>query len=76
MILTTHFMDEADMLGDTIAILAEGRLRCCGSSLYLKNRFGAGYHLVFSRKIGAVVCRGTWARVTIGRFRHSALQTF
>ena len=55
MILTTHFMDEADMLGDRIAILAEGRLRCCGSSLFLKNRFGSGYHLVVSRSIGATV---------------------
>ena len=53
MILTTHFMDEADMLGDRIAILAEGKLRCCGTSLFLKNRYGAGYRLVFARKIGA-----------------------
>ncbi|KAJ0410416.1 hypothetical protein P43SY_002748 [Pythium insidiosum] len=45
MVLTTHFMDEADILGDRIAILAEGRVRCCGSSLFLKNRFGAGYTL-------------------------------
>merc|ERR1712127_227535 len=55
MILTTHFMDEADMLGDRIAILAEGKLRCCGSSLFLKNRFGGGYHLTLSRDIGATV---------------------
>ncbi|GMF36770.1 unnamed protein product [Phytophthora fragariaefolia] len=45
MVLTTHFMDEADILSDRIAILAEGELRCCGSSLFLKNRFGAGYNL-------------------------------
>jgi len=51
-ILTTHFMDEADLLGDRIAIMAEGRLMCCGSSLFLKNHFGAGYHLTVSRKIG------------------------
>ncbi|GMF55770.1 unnamed protein product [Phytophthora fragariaefolia] len=25
--------------------MAEGELRCCGSSLFLKNRFGAGYNL-------------------------------
>lgn len=49
MVLTTHFMDEADLLGDRIAILAEGELQCCGSSLFLKNRFGAGYRLVCSR---------------------------
>ncbi|KAF0711892.1 hypothetical protein As57867_004984, partial [Aphanomyces stellatus] len=43
-VLTTHFMDEADILGDRIAIMAEGELRCCGSSLFLKNRYGAGYN--------------------------------
>ncbi|RHZ01022.1 hypothetical protein DYB31_010702, partial [Aphanomyces astaci] len=32
-VLTTHFMDEADILGDRIAIMAEGELRCCGSSM-------------------------------------------
>ncbi|KAF1321194.1 Abc transporter a family member 1, partial [Globisporangium splendens] len=45
MVLTTHFMDEADILGDRIAIMAEGEVRCCGSSLFLKNRYGAGYNL-------------------------------
>ncbi|CAE7511495.1 Abca2, partial [Symbiodinium necroappetens] len=30
-VLSTHYMDEADILGDRIAILHEGRLRCCGS---------------------------------------------
>jgi ATP-binding cassette subfamily A (ABC1) protein 3 len=35
----------ADALGDTIAIMASGRLRAVGSSLFLKNRFGAGYSL-------------------------------
>ncbi|GMF14304.1 unnamed protein product [Phytophthora lilii] len=44
MVLTTHFMDEADILGDRIAIMAEGQLRCCGSSLFLKNRYGSGYN--------------------------------
>ena len=53
MVLTTHFMDEADLLGDRIAILAEGELQCCGSSLFLKNRYGAGYRLVCSRQMEA-----------------------
>eukprot|EP00795_Rhopilema_esculentum_P013264 gene13264-4097_t len=44
-VLTTHFMDEADYLGDRIAIMADGELRCCGSSLYLKKKYGVGYHL-------------------------------
>jgi len=29
-------MEEADILGDRVAILARGQLQCCGSSLYLK----------------------------------------
>ncbi|KAJ8577610.1 hypothetical protein ON010_g1598 [Phytophthora cinnamomi] len=49
-ILTTHFMDEADILGDRIAIMAEGRLQCVGSSLFLKKRFGVGYRLSFVRQ--------------------------
>jgi len=36
MLLTTHFMDEADILGDRIAIMAMGRLQCAGSPLFLK----------------------------------------
>ena len=40
MVLSTHFMDEADLLGDRIAIMAEGVVRCAGSSLFLKNKFG------------------------------------
>ncbi|DBA00014.1 TPA: hypothetical protein N0F65_002017 [Lagenidium giganteum] len=46
-LLTTHFMDEADILGDRIAIMADGVLQCVGSSLFLKQRFGVGYRLSF-----------------------------
>lgn len=49
-ILTTHYMDEADILGDRICIMAEGTVQCCGSSLFLKNRFGVGYNLVLAKK--------------------------
>ncbi|CAJ0942040.1 unnamed protein product, partial [Mesorhabditis belari] len=45
MLLTTHFMEEADLLGDRIAIMAHGELQCCGSGMFLKNQYGAGYHL-------------------------------
>jgi ATP-binding cassette subfamily A (ABC1) protein 3 len=44
-ILTTHYMDEADVLADRIAIMSEGKIQCIGSSLFLKNRFGIGYNL-------------------------------
>ena len=48
-ILTTHFMDEADILGDRIAIMAEGKLRCAGSSLWLKKQYSVGYQLTIER---------------------------
>jgi len=49
-ILTTHYMDEADVLGDRIGIMVRGELKCIGSSLFLKNRFGIGYKLTFVKK--------------------------
>jgi len=49
MLLTTHFMDEADLLGDRIAIMAGGKLQCCGSSFFLKKKYGAGYHLILDK---------------------------
>ena len=48
--LTTHFMDEADLLGDRIAIMGDGKLRCCGSSLFLKRTFGVGYNMTVEKK--------------------------
>ncbi|XP_062240484.1 phospholipid-transporting ATPase ABCA1-like [Platichthys flesus] len=48
-ILSTHHMDEADILGDRIAIISQGKMRCCGSSLFLKKSFGSGYYLTLVR---------------------------
>jgi ATP-binding cassette subfamily A (ABC1) protein 1 len=48
--LTTHFLDEADKLGDRVAIMAQGKLMCCGSPLFLKNRFGVGYTLTIVKE--------------------------
>ncbi|ONK78401.1 uncharacterized protein A4U43_C02F18390 [Asparagus officinalis] len=48
-LLTTHSMDEADVLGDRIAIMGNGHLRCCGSSLFLKHRYGVGYTLTLTK---------------------------
>uniref|UniRef100_A0A383W084 ABC transporter domain-containing protein n=1 Tax=Tetradesmus obliquus TaxID=3088 RepID=A0A383W084_TETOB len=44
-VLTTHSMEEADILGDRIGIMARGRLQALGSSIRLKQRFGSGYQL-------------------------------
>ncbi|XP_065344398.1 phospholipid-transporting ATPase ABCA3-like [Cloeon dipterum] len=32
-LLSTHFMEEADVLGDTIVIMSRGRIECCGSTM-------------------------------------------
>ena len=42
-LLTTHYMDEADILGDRIGIMTQGKMTCLGSSLFLKSQFGVGY---------------------------------
>ena len=44
-VLTTHSMEEADVLGDSIAIMARGNLLAYGNSIHLKNKFGAGYRI-------------------------------
>ncbi|KPA77107.1 putative ABC1 transporter [Leptomonas pyrrhocoris] len=48
LLLTTHYMDEADLLGSRIGIMSQGRLKCTGSSLFLKSRLGVGYNIVIS----------------------------
>lgn len=50
MILSTHFMDEADLLGDQIAIMANGEAKCFGSPMFLKSRYGVGYHLTIVKQ--------------------------
>ncbi|XP_022661627.1 retinal-specific ATP-binding cassette transporter-like isoform X3 [Varroa destructor] len=44
-LMTTHNMNEADVLGDRIIILANGRIKCAGSPLFLKKTFETGYNL-------------------------------
>ena len=39
-------MDEADILGDRIAIMKSGKVQALGSPIFLKSTFGAGYNLV------------------------------
>ncbi|KAK5652734.1 hypothetical protein OQA88_9587 [Cercophora sp. LCS_1] len=44
-ILTTHFLDEADLLADHIAIMSKGSLRAAGTSVELKDQLGGGYRI-------------------------------
>ena len=39
-LLTTHFLEEADVLSDRIAIMTSGRLQAYGSPDFLKNQIG------------------------------------
>ena len=52
-VLTTHSMEEADALCGRIAIMAYGKMRCLGTSLHLKDKFGEGYKIVVSYQEGA-----------------------
>lgn len=47
-ILTTHSMEEADILSDRISILVKGRLKCIGTSIYLKDSYGSGYRVALN----------------------------
>jgi ABC-type multidrug transport system ATPase subunit len=42
-ILTTHSMEEADVLCDRIGIMAAGELQCLGVAAQLKKRYGEGF---------------------------------
>ena len=44
-ILTTHYMDEAEMLADRVAIISKGGLQTCGSSMFLKHVYGSGFFI-------------------------------
>ncbi|RWS06685.1 ATP-binding cassette sub-family A member 1-like protein [Dinothrombium tinctorium] len=58
-LLTTHHMEEADILGDRIAIMSHGEIKCCGSPMFLKRVFGLGYVLRFEKRaeFKGVECR-------------------
>jgi len=43
--ITTHYMDEADVIADRKLILNKGIIRCLGTSIYLKSHFRMKYSL-------------------------------
>mmetsp|Transcript_5690 Transcript_5690/g.9780 ORF Transcript_5690/g.9780 Transcript_5690/m.9780 type:complete len:140 (+) Transcript_5690:2260-2679(+) len=45
MIMTTHSMEEADVLCNRIAIVNNGILRCLAPQVRLKSLYGGGYNL-------------------------------
>ena len=36
-------MEEADVLGDRIAIMDNGKLQCCGTPMFLKKYYGISF---------------------------------
>ncbi|KRW98659.1 P-loop containing nucleoside triphosphate hydrolase [Pseudocohnilembus persalinus] len=44
-ILTTHSMEEADILSDTIVIISSGQIKAQGTSIHLKNQYGNGFRI-------------------------------
>ncbi|KAI0385976.1 P-loop containing nucleoside triphosphate hydrolase protein [Hypomontagnella monticulosa] len=56
MVLTTHFLDECEVLSDHIVIITLGKLKCQGTPTELKNQYGGGYrvHIPKTEDISAV----------------------
>lgn len=48
-LLTTHFLDEADSLSDLILVMSNGKLMTSGSSLSLKTKHNKGYSLSLTK---------------------------
>ena len=74
-LLTTHFMDEAEVLADRVAILKGGSLQCCGSVLFLKERFGLGYNItmMIEREIDKIAISMTQIRNKITEFMENTV---
>ena len=44
-LLTTHFLDEAEYLGDRIGIMSDGKYLCSGTSSFLKSKYPCGFNI-------------------------------
>lgn len=64
-LVTTHYMEEAEVLGDTICILSNGKLQANGSPLELKRKLGSGYQLKLQANETKFV-----EKVTMDKIRH------
>lgn len=55
LILTTHYMEEADALAQRVGIMVNGELRVLGTPQHLKSVHGGGYRIELK---GSVACAG------------------
>lgn len=51
-LMTTHDMDEAEVLGDVIGVMSKGKMQALGTALDLKAQYGLGYQLLCVRADG------------------------
>ncbi|OUM68606.1 hypothetical protein PIROE2DRAFT_32023, partial [Piromyces sp. E2] len=49
-VITTHSMEEAEVLCHRIGIMSHGTLRCCATQLRLKELYGSGFKLSYSNQ--------------------------
>lgn len=64
-LLTTHSMEEADILSDQIGIMYLGRLRAIGTPMGLKQAYGKGY------KVDVILNTGFDDKEVMGMFQVS-----
>jgi len=41
-------MEEADILADRLCVMVKGKLKCVGSSFYLKHKYGEGHRITLN----------------------------
>ncbi|KAJ3345979.1 hypothetical protein GGF32_008013 [Allomyces javanicus] len=66
-LLTTHYMSEADALCTRIAIMAGGRVRVLGNQVALKQAYGKGYNVQLQVPVAAKTDPGDAERDAIAR---------
>jgi len=44
-LITTHYLEEAEYLGDRIGIMSDGQFICCGTSSFLKSKYPCGFNI-------------------------------
>ena len=53
-ILTTHYMEEASVLGKRIGIISLGKMKCIGTPLFLIEKFGKYMNITLVKEEGAI----------------------
>jgi ABC-type multidrug transport system ATPase subunit len=78
-VVSTHYMQEADLLADRIAIIAGGRLLAAGTSMYLKRRYGGGTCVNIAHGVRAIdankMCAAVAKVVDVTLTKTSPLET-